>query len=703
MPGPNDPKTQIAVQLGAEHPGALISSEHLDESAKAALQQAEQARAGQERLANSPAGKLMAMTHYQVPGRNGMIWVPKRDISKDLVDKTDDSGNDILTKLSKQVCEGYDFDKRSRGEWETRSGAAMDLALQVTENKSWPWQNAANVKLPLITTAAIQFHARAYPAIVPGTQIVKGVPQGKDPDGMKLDRGDRVGKHMSFQVTQEMPNWEEDTDKLLLNVAIVGCAFRKTFFDHTVGQNRSEMVVAKHLVVNHRTKNLTDARRVTEEIPLYENDIEERMRSGTFRKVDLKLRTFTEDDDPAHDFLECHTWYDLDGDGYREPYICTVHKDSKEVVRVTARFETAGIVVDDAGNIVKITPEHYYTKFSLIPNPDGGFYDIGLGYLLNPLNETANTLMNQMLDAGTLSITGGGFIGRGLRLKGGPIRLSPGEYIPVDAKGAAIKENLVPLTFPGPSPVLFQLLGLIIEMSKDVASVKDVLSGENVPANQPATTTLALIDQGLKVFTAIYKRLHRSLGQEFEKIYRLNSLFLNPEVYFRFQDMPIQVLLADYQADDLDIVPITDPSVVAGPVKLIKAQALLGLKDDPRVDGREVLRRFLDAIEEPMIDRLVPPPSQIDQQRMFMQFRMMALGLEKLAAEVMEKYAGVDESISKSIKNLADAAVANAAQAQQLAAEVGSLSNAASQGESSGKPAAKASAKPASSAPASAG
>jgi chaperonin GroES len=155
-----------------------------------------------------------------------------------------------------------------------------------------------------------------------------------------------------------------------------------------------------------------------------------------------------------------------------------------------------------------------------------------------------------MLDAGTLQITGGGFIGRGLRLKGGPIRLAPGEFIPVDAKGAAIKENLVPLTFPGPEPGALPAARHDHRACPDVASVKDILSGESVPANQPATTTLALIDQGLKVFTAIYKRLHRSLKQEFKKIYRLNALFLDPEVYFRFQDVPVQVLLADYQAGD---------------------------------------------------------------------------------------------------------------------------------------------------------
>jgi chaperonin GroES len=673
-----DPNTALAVELGAEHPGALIEDEDLMQAEQEAAQQTEQAMMQREAIAQSPIGKLLALTHQQIPNMQKTVMVPKPDISAMLVDVTDKQGNNILSKIGKQVVEGYDLDKRSRADWEARSGAAMDLALQVTENKSWPWQNAANVKLPIITTAAIQFHARAYPAIVPGQQIVKGVPVGHDPEGVKMDRADRIGKHMSYQVLEEMPEWEEDTDKLLLNVSIVGCAFRKTFFDTTSGVNRSEMVTAKRLVVNHRTKSLIDARRITEEVELYENDIQERMRSGVWRTVDLALKSFGEDDDPCHEFLECHTWYDLDEDGYREPYICVVHRESQTVVRIMAAFEVEGVKVDGQGKIVKILRENYYTKFSLIPNPDGGFYDIGLGYLLDPLNETANTLMNQMLDAGTLAITGGGFIGKGLRLKGGPVKLSPGEYIPVDAKGAAIKENLIPLTFPGPSPVLFQLLGMIVEQAREVASVKDVLTGESVPANQPATTTLALIDQGLKVFTAIYKRLHRSLKQEFKKIYRLNSLFLDPEVYFQFQDVPMEVLQQDYQAGDLDVVPVTDPSVVAGPVKLIKAQALIGLKDDPRVNGQEVIRRYLEAIEEPRIDALMAQQNPMAEVQMQAQMQMMGMQMEKLQAEVGKLLAEQDATIAKGIKDLSDAAIANA---NAAAAAVGGLSEAAEGGE----------------------
>jgi hypothetical protein len=258
MAGPNDPKTKLAVELGAEHPGALWSrAKTCSRPRRSAPAHAAGAQA-QQQLANSPAGKLLAMTHDQIMGGTQTMFVPKPDISRDW--RNDD--NDILTKLAKQVMEGYDFDKRSRAEWEKRSQR--------------PWTSPAGHREQVLAVAergereAAAHHHRGDPvprARLPGDRARaadrEGRAAGQDPDGVKMERGDRIGKHMSYQVLEEMPDWEEDTDKLLLNVSIVGCAFRKTYFDHTVGANRSEMVVAKHLVVNHRTKNLTDARRVT--------------------------------------------------------------------------------------------------------------------------------------------------------------------------------------------------------------------------------------------------------------------------------------------------------------------------------------------------------------------------------------------------------------------------------------------------------
>ncbi|MGZ5799290.1 MAG: portal protein [Burkholderiaceae bacterium] len=518
-----------------------------------------------------------------------------------------------LTKIGMEVVRGYDIDKASRSDWEKQTKTAMDLAMQVTEEKSWPWPKAANVKYPLITTAAIQFSARAYPAIIRGADVVKGEVCGPDPDGKKKERAERIGHHMSYQLLQDMEDWDEDIDKLLLRMAIVGCEFRKTYFDRAMGKNVSELCAAKYVVYNHATP-FKKLRRITHELHLYKNDVIERIRGGIFEEIELTLPDGEDNDEDGYfEFLEQHCWYDLDDDGYKEPYIVTVCKESMEVVRIVARFDEDGIYLNDKHEVSKIEPVGYFTKFPFMPNPDGGSYDVGLGILLNPINETINTVLNQLLDAGTLANTGGGFIGNGLRMKGGAVRLSPGEYKQVDNKGGAIRDNIYHMDFKGPSPVLFQLLGMLIEAGKDISSVKDILTGDQ-NVNQTATTTLALIEQGQKVFSAIYKRVHRSLKDEFKKLYRLNKLYLQPEEYYRFQDKSLPIYLEDYQGDDTDVVPVSDPNLVSDAQQLQQSEALMALKGDPFINQVEIRKMYLTAIKIQNVDEVLvtnpPPPPQ---------------------------------------------------------------------------------------------
>jgi chaperonin GroES len=563
---------------------------------------------------------------------------------------------DVLQKIGQECGRGYDIDKASRADWEKLTKSAMDLAMQVAEEKSWPWQKAANVKFPLITTAAVQFAARAYPAIVQSPAIVKGKVNGPDPDGTKLDRANRVASHMSYQLMEEMEEWEEDTDRLLLMTAIVGCSFRKTYFDSTLGRNVSELVPAKHVVFNHAVA-WRKLRRVTQELFLYKNDVIERVRSGTFREIELGLPDGEDsDEDGAFEFRECHCWYDLDEDGYKEPYIVTYKADTHEVVRIVARFDEEGVQVNNSAQVARIAPTGYWTKYPFLPNPDGGSYDIGLGVLLNPINETINTVINQLLDAGTLANTGGGFIGKGLRLKSGPMRFSPGEYKPVDAQGAAIRDNIVPLTFPGPSPVLFQLLGMLIDAGRDVASVKDVLTGEQSQSNVPATTTLALIEQGLKVFTAIYKRIHRALGHELKLLYRLNKLYLQPEVYFQFHDSQQTVTLEDYRGDSTDISPVSDPHLVTDAQELAKAQALMGFSGDPLFNQMELRKRFLKAIKEENPEQLLQEPQQPPPDpKMVEAMEKLKIQAAEAGAKVEKMHAEIDKIKAEGIKTLAEA------------------------------------------------
>jgi chaperonin GroES len=522
----------------------------------------------------------------------------------------DDLDDHKLATIGMTVCREYEIDKGSRSEWEAKMGKAMDLAMQVAESKTFPWPGAANVKYPLLTTASIQFAARAYPAIVQGQDVVKGKVVGQDVDGSKQDRAERIGQHMSYQLLQEMTEWEEDTDKLLHILPIVGCCFRKTYFDPGLGRNCSEMVSAKNLVVNYAAKSLERATRITQVFELYPHEIVERQRSGVFLDVDLGLAQGSDgDEDGAHEFLEQHRRLDLDEDGYSEPYCVTVHKDTGRVVRIYARYDTAGVEVDNrTGKVARVEPVHYYTKYSFIPSPDGGFYDIGLGSLLWDINETINSTINRLLDAGTLANTGGGLIGKGLKLKGGNQSFKPGEWKQVDTGGVNIAENMFPLPTPLPSPVLMEMLTFLTDAGREVASVKDVLTGDGMTANMPATTTMAMVEQGLTQFSAIYKRIHRSLGAELKKLYRLNRLYLPPEVYFRVLDDEKAVAQTDYEDESVDIAPVSDPTIITSQQKLAKAQYLMQFMGDPLVDQFELRTRILEAAQIEHIETLLPPP-----------------------------------------------------------------------------------------------
>jgi chaperonin GroES len=574
---------------------------------------------------------------------------------------------DMVGKIGMEVVRGYEVDKSSRADWERQMQTAMDLAMQVAKEKSWPWPKAANVKYPLITTAAIQFSARAYPAIVRGEEVVKGMVIGPDPEGAKKARAERIGHHMSFQVLEEIEDWDEEEDKLLLQMSIVGCAFRKTYFDKMMGRPCSDLVAARDLVYDHATP-WAKLRRKTHFLRLFKNEVIERQRGGVFEEdINLGMPAGeTNDEDGHHEFLEQHCWYDLDEDGYKEPYIVTVVKETGEVARIVARFDEDGIFLNAKEQVSKIVPVEYFTKFAFMPNPDGGSYDVGLGLLLNPINETVNTVLNQLLDAGTLANTGGGFIGNGLKMKGGAARFVPGEFKPIDNSGGKISENIYHMQFQGPNSVLFQLLGMLIEAGKDISSVKDILTGDQ-QVNQTATTTLALIEQGQKVFSAIYKRVHRSLKQEFKKLYRLNKLYLQPEDYYRFQDKQEPIYLEDYQGDNTDVAPVSDPNLVSDAQELTRAEALLQFKDDPFFNPIELRRGYLKALKVQNIDELLvkePPKPPEDPRVLKVQADIEAQKVEVTA--MAEKMVAEMDKLAAQTADLQAGAVLKIAQAEAI-------------------------------------
>jgi chaperonin GroES len=526
-------------------------------------------------------------------------WIGRTNMADEFTD-------DQLSLLGQQVVEDWQSDLISREDWERRTQEGLDLAMQMDSEGDGPWTNSADVKYPLISFAAIQFHARAYPEIIRGNDVVKAKVIGRDEDGTKQERADRISKHMSYQVLEEMVEWEEDTDRLLMMLPIVGTLFKKTYFCPIRRRNVSCLRKPLDVVVHNDAKSIDDARRVTDQgIWLYRNDVHERKADGVFVDEDIKYE-FDEEKQAAEQFLEQHLWYDLDDDGYQEPYVVTVHRASAKVVRVYPCYDKEAIIVTNKGKLTRIEPTQYFTKFSFLPSFDGSFYDVGFGQLLAPLNEAINTNINQLLDAGSLSNLQGGLISRGIKIKGGKYQFQPGEWRMTDASPQDLKDGFFPLPVKEPSAVLFTMLSFLVDAGKQLSGVADIMTGEQAGPNEPVGTMLARIEQGMKVFSGIHKRIYRSLKSEFKKLAKLNRDYMDDEYYFRVLDVEQVAIRSDYNEKDLDVVPVADPGQGTDIQRMAKAQALLQMKGAPGINDWEIVHNYLEAIKIDNIERIHP-------------------------------------------------------------------------------------------------
>jgi chaperonin GroES len=601
-------------------------------------------------------------------------WIDNHNIARDL-------DPFLLGRIGDLVVRDYEIDEQSRAEWKDDAEKALDFATQKHEPKEYPWPEASSVVFPLITSASLQFNARTYPAIVQNRNVVKGVVWGDDkgtpatqngkadgapemgPDGQQLwivppgekkKRADRVGEHMSWQLLEQMEEWEGQTDTLLTQMPIVGGAIRKTFRDARKNANRSLLVPLMKLVWSMHAPSFETAPRHTEIQEYYPHEIE------TMERDDEQFIEIAygpgggadsdqdqNDSEAAQEFLEQHRRYDLDNDGYAEPLTITVHKASSSVVRIVACYEEDGIHVDeDTGEILSIDMIQEYTLYPFLPNPKGGSYPVGFGHLLKPLNEAINTTINQMFDAGHLQIAGGGFIGAGLNMHAGPTTFSMGEFKPVNNKGTALRDNIFTMPWPGPNAVLFQLLGFLVSAAKEVASIQDILTGDAALANTPPTTMLALIEQGQKVYTAIHKRVFRALKCELGKLYRLNRLYLTADERYRIGDTWREVTPQDYRLGG-GVEPIADPTMTSDSQRLGRAALIVSrAKENPLVNPLAAEQYLFEAAQIANIDNFLPdkmpapqasPEQQLAQQEMQikLQTAQSKMGQER-ALELMQ-------------------------------------------------------------------
>ncbi len=547
----------------------------------------------------------------------------------------DHFGKEDLAAIGVWAWEGYQRDKTSRWRWETRMQAAMNLALQLQEAKNFPWPDCSNIKFPLVTIAALQFHSRAYPMLIQGTDVVRYKVWDSDPQGEEAQRALRIGKYMSWQLLEEDEDWEEQHDRMLLQLPIIGCAFKKTYYNAGEAHNDSELVSAFDLVLDYGAKSVETAARKTHTFSMYRNEIYEKCMSGVFVDVlkepwfqapaqihtdeetaKVNLRTGQEipvaDESTPFSILEQHCWIDLDGDGYAEPYIVTLEESSQQVLRIVSRIERFDVDVDrtPGGKVLRIRAMEYFTKYSFIPSPDGGVYDMGFGILLGPLNESANSLINQLVDAGTLNNLGGGFLGRGAKIRGGVYRVAPFQWTRVDSTGDDLRKNIMPLPTKEPSNVLFQLLGLLINYTERVSGSTDVMMGQNPGQNTPAYNMQVMAEQGMKVYSNIFKRIWRCSKGEFRKLYELNGIYMPDQV--RYGEERGIANRADFTRGSAYVTPVADPNITSEALRMYQAQAIKqAAMITPGYSIPEVEMEFLRALKVESPERLYPGPDKV--------------------------------------------------------------------------------------------
>ena len=531
---------------------------------------------------------------------------------------------DVLGRLGSELFENYMQYKASRKDWEDAYTKGLDLLGFKYENRSQPFTNASGATHPVLAEAVTQFQAHAYKELLPATgpvhtQIMGTVTKQKE------EQSTRVKNFMNYQLMNVMKEYEPEFDQLLFYLPLSGSAFKKVYYDELLGRAVSKFVPADDLIVPYTATSLEDADSIVHVLKMSENDLRKKQVAGFYRDVEITPGYAQETevekkerelegvrktrDEQVFTILEIHTNLDLEGfedkdeeqnpTGIKLPYIVTIDTSSREVLSIRRNYKPE----DPLKNKVE-----YFAHFKFLPGL--GFYGFGLIHMIGGLSRTATNALRQLLDAGTFSNMPAGFKQRGIRVRDEAQSIQPGEFRDVDAPGGNIRDAFMPLPFKEPSATLLQLMGIVVQAGQRFAAIADMQVGDG---NQQAAvgTTIALLERGSRVMSAIHKRLYVALKKEFVLLADVFKTYLPPEYPYDVVGGQRNIKVADFD-DKIDILPVADPNIFSQSQRISLAQTELQLAmSNPQMHNMyEAYRDMYSAIGVKNIDKILPPPQQ---------------------------------------------------------------------------------------------
>ena len=531
---------------------------------------------------------------------------------------------DVLDPLGSVLKENYMDYKMSRKDWEQSYMEGLDLLGFKYENRTEPFQGASGATHPVLAEAVTQFQAMAYKELLPSdgpvrTQIVGAITPQKE------QQSQRVKDFMNYQIMDQMQEYEPEFDQMLFHLPLAGSSFKKVYYDDLLGRAVSKFIPADDLIVPYTATSLDDAESVIHTIKISENDLRKQQVAGFYSDIELSPPAVIEDKvtekerelegtkktgkpDDVYTLLECHINLDLEGfedigpdgepTGIKLPYIVTIEEGSTKVLSIRRNY---------APNDPKKNKIQYFVHFKFLPGL--GFYGFGLIHMIGGLSRTATTALRQLLDAGTLSNLPAGFKQRGVRVRDEAAPIQPGEFKDVDAPGGSLRDAFYPLPYKEPSQTLLALMGIVVQAGQRFASITEMQVGDG-NQNAAVGTTIALLERGSKVMSAIHKRLYGALKKEFKLLAKIIKTYLPPVYPYDVVGGAKEIKQADFD-DRVDIIPVADPNIFSMSQRITLAQTELQLAtSNPQLHNLyAVYRDMYTAIGVKNVDQILPPPA----------------------------------------------------------------------------------------------